>query len=712
MFRYVPNLRSFDLKVLENLMEFQSPSPPPDGLTKSDFRNWCAKTDVDHCFYTLNEAVVPARRIGVDNPINRSYGLVVDYDSPKPIDIADKLRENRRTVAYPTYAHTTQSGNFRLIWMFDAAVPLDESYARQFFVELSDALRCEMLFAGYDACSEAANQLYEIGSDWQRIGDALDPSIVTGALFKATARKPVKGEVDIPMEVVEQELISRYGDRLQSCKVGDRVPLFWINDGVDRIGGQVTEHGIVCYSERAGAGFVGWPELLGHDFVKRFETRKVSNAVTDVWYDGKRYYRYTPRGLFDLPKEDLTLELRAAGLANEKRKGQRVSEVENALLFIQTNNRVHGVAPVLHEKAKVVEVNGSVVLNSSRIKPVEPAKEATADEFPFLSNFFSTFLDDPDESHPTDFLFAWMKRAYEAMHYGKLLQGQAVILVGPTGRGKSLFSNYILAKLLGGVATASDFLQARTAFNKELAENPVWSVDDTASATNAADHRKFTELLKARIANPFIEVQEKYMNSMRIPHCGRVVISLNEDVQSLAVVPALDVSNADKILGFRISPDHRPEFPDNRTLETTIDNELPFFAKWLLDWSPPEHTAGSARYGVAHYVHPFILNAARDNGSRAPALEAIEMFARVHRDATGNTKWKGTATELRSLFCDYPDLSGLAFGRDHYALSRGLASAEEAYQTGASNARPITSESRGKGKRFTIDLSEKYDDTE
>jgi hypothetical protein len=355
-------------------------------------------------------------------------------------------------------------------------------------------------------------------------------------------------------------------------------------------------------------------------------------------------------------------------------------------------------------------INGAVILNSSRAKPIEPAETGKPSDFPFLDSFFSTFLDDPDNGRPKDHLFAWMKRAYEAMYYGRMLQGQALILVGPTGRGKSLFSNRILAGLLGGVATASDFLQARTQFNRELAENPVWAVDDAVAATNQADHRKFTEMLKARIANPMIDVQAKYVDSMRVPHCGRVVISLNEDVQSLAVVPALDVSNTDKILGFRLNPDHKPEFLPNLEMEAVIDKELPHFARFLLDWQPDEAIIGSARYGVAQYIHPFIVNAAHDNGSRAPALEAIELFARVHREATGHTKWRGTATKLRSLFCDYPDLSGLSFGRDHYSLARGLAAAEEAFRTGMVDARPVTSESRGRGKQYTIDLDEKYDD--
>ena len=707
MFRYAKNLRTEKLSVLDDPTAFVSNAP---NIPKEEFRKWCADINTDHCFYTMVEGTNPNIRVKADNPANRIYGFVADYDVPAPNDFEEKLRNNKRLVAMPTYASRSKSGYFRLIWEFESAIPIDESYAKAFFVELADALHASALFAGFDPCSFSPNQLFEIGHDWHRIGDTLDPAIVTTALMKAAARRPVQTEVSIPMEVVEEECLSRFGHRIQKLSVGDRVPLFWIDDGVDRIGGQVTENGIVCYSDRAGSGFVDWAEILGRSFVKEYETRKVSKAVTDVWYDGKRFYRYTTRGLFDMPKEDVVLELRASGLSPNKKKGQPLSEVEEALLFIQSNNRVHGVAPILHDKNKIVTINGSVILNSSRVKPTVPAESAAVDDFPFLHSFFSTFLDDPDETRPIDYLYAWMKRAYEAMHYGMLLQGQAVILAGPTGRGKSLFSNRILAGLLGGVASASDFLQAQTRFNKELAENPVWAVDDTASATNAADHRKFTELLKARIANPFVEAQAKYADSVRIPHSGRVVISLNEDVQSLAVVPALDMSNADKLLGFRVNSEHRPVFKPNHELEADISRELPYFARYLLDWQQPEHTVGDSRYGVKPYMHPFLVNAARDNGSKAPALEAIELFARVHRDATGNTRWRGTATELRSLFCEYPDLSGLSFGRDHYALARGLASAEEAFRTGAPNARPIESTSHGKGKRYTIDLSPEYDD--
>jgi len=706
-FRFIKNHRSIQAYPIDDPSTFAGKAP---NIPKEEFRRWCADPNTDHCFFTTCIGVNPNTRVGIENPVHTITGFVADYDVPAPPDFKEKLRDNRKLVAMPTFSTRTASGHFRLIWMFSEPVLAEREFGGQFLSEIAKEVNANALFAGYDPCSESATQVFEAGSDWESYDATLDPALVTACLFRAVGRRPVKSEISIPMDVVEEECLKRFGHRVQSIKVGDRVPLFWIEDGIDRIGGQVTENGVQCFSTRAGKGFIGWPELLGGAFVHQYQTNKIGSAVEGVWYDGKRYYRYTSHGLFDFPKEDLTMELRAAGLNPDKKKGQRVSEVENALLFIQQQNRVHGVAPILHSKDKVVTINGSVILNSARIKPTIPAATGDPSEFPFLNAFFDTFLDDPDGSNPKDYLFAWMKRAYEAMHYGQMLQGQAVILVGPTGRGKSLFSNRILAGLLGGVATASDYLQARTQFNRELAENPVWSVDDTASATNAADHRKFTELLKARIANPMIDVQAKYVDSMRVPHCGRVVISLNEDVQSLAVVPALDVSNADKILGFRISAEHKPTFLPNLEMEALIERELPHFARFLLDLQPAEHIIGSARYGVAAYLHPFIVNAARDNGSRAPALEAIELFARVHRDSTGHTMWRGTATELRSLFSEYSDLSGLAFGRDHFGLARGLAAAEEAYLTDAKNARPVTSESRGKGKRYTINLSAEYDD--
>ena len=64
-----------------------------------------------------------------------------------------------------------------------------------------------------------------------------------------------------------------------------------------------------------------------------------------------------------------------------------------------------------------------------------------------------------------------MKRFYEAVLERKFSQGQALILVGSTNKGKSLLSNRVISALVGGFADASDYLSGQTNFNKDLASS-------------------------------------------------------------------------------------------------------------------------------------------------------------------------------------------------------------------------------------------------
>ena len=39
---------------------------------------------------------------------------------------------------------------------------------------------------------------------------------------------------------------------------------------------------------------------------------------------------------------------------------------------------------------------------------------------------------------------------------------------------------------------------------------------------------------------------------------------------------------------FRMNDDAQPNFKSNDENHATLDRELPNFARWLLDWTPPE----------------------------------------------------------------------------------------------------------------------------
>jgi hypothetical protein len=303
-----------------------------------------------------------------------------------------------------------------------------------------------------------------------------------------------------------------------------------------------------------------------------------------------------------------------------------------------------------------------------------------------------------------------MQRFYRAVLDKQLDQGQTLVLVGPTGRGKSLLSNKVISGLVGGFADASHYLSGHTKFNKDLARVAAWVVDDTTSSASFADQRKATELIKRAAANPRIEHEAKYFDAITLPWAGRVIMSLNMDANSMSVLPALDSSNRDKILALRISDNSTSSFPTNTSVEATILAELPYFGRWLLDvWVTPADLQNNARYGVHSYIEDSIAEAAFDNSSRSVVSEWVESFVKNFRRVAPNDPiWVGTLTDMR---LDYKRVSDDQFpgGNGHLEFfRRGMQTLEESSQN-STQFRPIKSEGKGSGKVWTVSLDPKYD---
>ena len=89
-------------------------------------------------------------------------------------------------------------------------------------------------------------------------------------------------------------------------------------------------------------------------------------------------------------------------------------------------------------------------------------------KWPFLHKWLSQLFVDSSKNPALDYFYSWMQRFYTAVLDRVPLQGQALLLVGPTGRGKSLLSNKIISGLVGGFSDASDYLSGQTKFNKDL----------------------------------------------------------------------------------------------------------------------------------------------------------------------------------------------------------------------------------------------------
>lgn len=705
---YIKNLRSTDITTVNDVSTIKS--KVPHHKNKSDHRKWSAQNTTNHVFYNTVEADSPRERVGVDNPPRLIYGVVGDYDAAVDwVHIEQTLEKATHT---PTWISETHSGYMRLVWEFETPIPTSEELFPAFMKQIASILGLQKLHAGFDSTSTKASQYFDLGTNWKQIGIPLSKSITrTAAIKAASTQAPKSGDVVIPMDVVAKEVEDRFPNRWTNpFEVGQRGPLFWINDGIERDGCQIVEDGIVCYSDRAGKGFVTWAEIFGRKFVADYEQEKVGSLLDDYWYNGKNYYKMCYGQAVNINEGQLIRELKQIGFSQKTSKGKNTSEIEEAILAICNVNRVNDIAPVIFSTERIVEYNSNRILNTGCIYPVPAASDGDIIQWPFIHEWLHQLFANSTGHRPTvEYFFAWLQRFYIAVTNHQLTQGQALLLVGPTNKGKSLLSNKVIASLVGGFSDASEYLSGISQFNKDLARVAAWVVDDTTSAASFQDQLKATELIKRAVANPRMEYMAKYSDAMSVPWTGRVVMSLNEDANSLSVIPALDSSNRDKIMALRISENATSNFPPNHLLEATIEQELPHFAKWLLDHTPhPDIMDGPARFGVVSFIDEQIAEAAYDNSSRSSVAELVDWFAKQARFHTDDKEWRGTLTEFLIATMSFND--GRTVGRSNNPefVRRGMCTMEETTKNN-SHVRPVRSEGKGGGKVWVINLEEKFD---
>jgi len=166
-------------------------------------------------------------------------------------------------------------------------------------------------------------------------------------------------------------------------------------------------------------------------------------------------------------------------------------------------------------------------------------------------------------------------------------------------------------------------------------------MDDVTPLSDAAKHRHYTALLKKMVANRIFSADEKFRKVQTVEWCGRVVVTTNLDPESIRILPALDVSNQDKLSLFRIRTKDR-QFPED--VVDIITGELPALGRWLIDWEAPAEVRGSVRYGVKPYIEESLQIEARQSSDTAQFEELLGAF--LQQLPEGTREWAGTATDL------------------------------------------------------------------
>ena len=246
---------------------------------------------------------------------------------------------------------------------------------------------------------------------------------------------------------------------------------------------------------------------------------------------------------------------------------------------------------------------------------------------------------------------------YHQALIGKPSTGVGLILAGPSSIGKNFLGTAVLGQLFGGCRDASSFILGSDQFNSSLSDTPLWTLHDAALQDDRS-RDTFSQNLKRVVANRELIVRAMYREGIGLPWNGRILITMNLDPESLRMVPNMDISNLEKLLLLKGSPAGMDRFPSDEE----IMRELPFYAAWLRDFKVPAELA-SDRFGVKHWHHPELFEAAQAESGTAGAMELLDLFRDYLFEGTKLTEWHGTATELYMLMLDCPTGLGASAGR-------------------------------------------------
>lgn len=679
MFYAIPNLVSAQVSPVAEPWKFR-PAIPEDILAdKEKYVAWKSLPTTKHCNLSAVEGLTPGLRVNRQNPPTALHGFIADYDTKISDDMVRTVNSRTKSEFLPNWISRTYSGGLRAVWLFESAVPLSHPELSATFLKLArKAINPRALFPGFE--DEAWGDLtkyYDVGWDWQALCSDVIPKNVLCQWQYEAGNKVFQSKTTlkaIPLEQVEAEINRQFPGVMKGVPLneGNHCRRFWDPTADNDRACVIRSNGLQCFT--GDKAFMSWGDILGPAFVRRFESDRTGAILSDTWYDGMGYWRPSPTGAgwIDVNKEDFKLVLRVQyGLSGRADPREGSSEIDRVMHQLQTQNRIECAVPLIHHKPGINIHNGQRVLNTSRVRPLEPADKGPEPrewgvDFPWLAEFFDNLF--VDRSQEIGFL-GWLKHFYTGAIEQRPRSGQAMFIAGPPGVGKTFLSTCIITRLVGGSQDASEFLTGENGnFTDYVLEAPLMTIDDSAPCSSPKAHAHYSAALKKLVANQSFTYSAKFKKSGQVTWQGRVIVTLNEDPESMRMLPTLEINNLDKLILLRTTS-RLTVFPEN--VGSLVAAELPFFARWLLDWEMPAELRGTSRFGVKCVHDPSLLQAALQSETSYAFLELLELFRREEVENLNSTTqgqralrespiWRGTASDLLRRLTMSPALEPLS----------------------------------------------------
>jgi hypothetical protein len=370
------------------------------------------------------------------------------------------------------------------------------------------------------------------------------------------------------------------------------------------------------------------------------------NPRHQFYYDGatRLYWRQDNNGAYLAVDEKSVSRALAVEMGLSRKSEGGGSEVEYVINRLQTHFNVAYAGPLAGYPAGLHTEGSRRLLITEGPTLIEP-KEG---EWPLISQLLGRmFQCGGIDQRP--YFYGWLKCAVENLRSGFRRPGQAIVLAGPPGSGKSLLQSLITQVLGGRSERPFTYLSGETSFNGELFSCVHQQVEDEISTRDMRSRRRIGTAIKGMVANETQRCRRMRTEAIALKPMWRISISLNDEPEDLLVLPPLDMGIRDKFILFAIT-DGPPPMPinsigDRDAMWKALVAELPAFLWYLQDWEIPLEIR-HPRYGVKEFHHPQLLVALRQTAPEERLLEIIDITVFNGMDSSIAEPWQGGALEL------------------------------------------------------------------
>lgn len=339
-------------------------------------------------------------------------------------------------------------------------------------------------------------------------------------------------------------------------------------------------------------------------------------------------------------KSTLDLILRSNWYSQYDKATNSLTRVEQKTLEVVMHHSVKYAGELAGWPPGLHSICGNRVLISRGANVPTPARGA----WPLIKTFLKELLGDEAK-----YFYSWMRAAFQSMIEGApFAPGQLFALAGPANCGKSLLQQLVTVMLGGRMAKPYQYLMGLTPFNGDLIGAEHLVLDDEVGKSDIKTRRHFGAMIKATVANQQISAHPKGAKPFTTEPFWRITLSLNDEPESLMILPPLDADIEDKVILVRARRANVPfpskAFPTRQSYWEALKAEIPAYLYALLRWGIPADLK-DVRFGVKAYQNPELLWSL---SSLSPESKLWSIIVQSGILSNYSRIWSGTAAELEA----------------------------------------------------------------